>query len=204
MSSRIAFVSAALALLWVLFLTVFGGAQFPGYSHAAQFISELGARQAPHEQLVRWAGFLPAGVLLLVFCAAARAALPRSMLTTLGLLGLAVYGLGYVAAAFFPCDPGCRPAQPSPAQMVHNLAGLAGYGLAPLSLAALAWQARRWQGGGYLTVTGFTAAGLCVLGLLSLSPESPYVGWSQRLIEGSVLLWVCLCGWYVRGLEIAS
>jgi Protein of unknown function (DUF998) len=198
MTSRIAFVSAVLALLWVLFLTLLGGAQFPGYSHAAQFISELGARQAPHEQLVRWAGFLPAGMMVLVFCAAAWAALPRSTLTTLGLLGLAVYAVGYVAAAFFPCDPGCRPAQPSIAQMVHNLAGLAGYVLAPLSLAALAWQARRWQGGSFLTVTGFAAAGLCVLGLLSLSPASPYVGWSQRLIEGSVLLWVCLCGWYLR------
>jgi Protein of unknown function (DUF998) len=84
MTSRIAFFSAVLALLWVLFLTLLGGAQFSGYSHAAQFISELGAGHAPHEQLVRWAGFLPAGSLLLVFCAAAWAALPRSTLATLG------------------------------------------------------------------------------------------------------------------------
>jgi Protein of unknown function (DUF998) len=197
MSSRIALVCATLGVLFALLLALLGGAYFPGYSHAAQFISELGARQAPHEQLVRWVGFLPAGVLILGFSAAAFFALPRSALTTFGLLGVAVYAGGYVAAAFFPCDPGCRPSQPSISQLIHNLAGLAGYVLAPLFLAALASSARRWPGGGYLVVAGFVAAGLSLLGMLSLSPNSPYVGWSQRLIEASVLLWVLLCAWYL-------
>lgn len=143
-------------------------------------------------------GFLPAGVVVLLFCVAAFAALPRSALTTVGLLGVATYAVGYVAAAFFPCDPGCRPVEPSLSQLVHNIAGLAGYLLAPLSLAVLAWSARRWPAGRYMVVAGFIAAVLSLLGLLSLSPKSPYVGWSQRLIEASVLLWVLMCGWYLR------
>lgn len=198
MTSRLASAGAVLAPLFVLALTLLGGASFPGYSHSSQFISELGAREAPHEQFVRWLGFLPAGIALLLFCAAALASLPRSALTTLGLWGLAIYAMGYVAAAIFPCDPGCRPVQPSPSQLIHNVAGLAGYALAPLFLAALARSARRWPAGAHLGVAGFIAAALSLLGLLALSPESPYAGWSQRLIEASVLLWVLMCGWYLR------
>jgi hypothetical protein len=198
-TSRIALVSAVLGLLCALMLAVLGGAYFPGYSHSAQFISELGARGAPHEQFVRWFGFLPAGISILLFTAAAFVALPRSTLTTVGLLGVAIYAAGYVAAAFFPCDPGCRPVQPSLSQVIHNVAGLAGYVLAPAFLVALAWSARRWPAGGLLVAVGFIAAALSLLGLLSLSPKSPYVGWSQRLIEASVLLWVLMCGWYLRG-----
>jgi hypothetical protein len=187
-----------MALLFVVALTLFGGAFYPDYSHLSQFISELGARQAPHEQVVRWIGFLPAGVLVLVFAVVAFKALPRSALTTFGLLGIAAYALGYVVAAFYPCDPGCRPAEPSTSQVIHNIAGLVGYLFAPLSLAALARSARHWPGGGHLAAAGFVTATLALLGLLSLSPEYPYVGLSQRILELSVLVWIVMCGRYIK------
>jgi hypothetical protein len=76
MAFRIPFVSASVALFFVVVLTLLGGAFFPDYSHLSQFISELGARQAPYEQLVRWIGFLPTGVLVLVFAFVAFKALP--------------------------------------------------------------------------------------------------------------------------------
>lgn len=194
---RTPFISASIALFFVVALTLLGGAYYPDYSHLSQFISELGARQAPHEQFVRWAGFLPAGVSALVFVIVAFKALPRSALTTLGLLGIAVYAVGYVAAAFYPCDPGCRPTEPSTSQVIHNIVGLTGYLLAPLSLAALAWSARHWPDGGSLAAAGFVAAILALLGLLLLSPESRYVGVSQRILELSVLVWIVMCGWYI-------
>lgn len=198
MPTRTPLVSASIALLFVVVLTLLGGAFYPDYSHSSQFISELGARQAPHEQLVRWGGFLPAGVFMLVFVLAAFKVLPRSVPSTLGLSGIAVYALGYVAAAFYPCDPGCRPAAPSISQLIHNIVGLAGYLLAPLSLAALAWSARRWPGGRSLAAAGFVAATSALLGLMTmLSPEFSYVGLSQRLLELSVLVWIVMCGWYM-------
>lgn len=197
MAFRIPFVSASVALFFVVVLTLLGGAFYPDYSHLSQFISELGARQAPYEQLVRWIGFLPTGVLVLVFAFVAFKALPRSALTTFGFLGIAAYALGYVAAAFYPCDPGCRPADPSMSQLIHNIFGLVGYLFAPPSLAALAWSARHWPGGGRLAAAGFVAATLALLGLLLLSPEYPYVGLSQRILELSVLVWIVMCGRYI-------
>lgn len=181
----------------VLLLTVLGGALTPGYSHVAQYISELGARGAPLEWPVRFAGFLPAGLLMLAFCVHAWRTLPRSWRVTLCLLGLALYALGYLVAVVFPCDLGCRPAEPSLSQLIHNFAGLLGYLFAPLLLLAMAREARRWKGAQRLVLPGYFAALLAFVGLLTLTPESPWAGLSQRAIEAAVLSWFSLLGVYL-------
>ncbi len=179
-------------------MTLLGGIATPGYSHASQFISELGASQSAFEYTVRFMGFLPAGVALLVFCWSARGALPRSRLTTSAFVALAVYALGYVAASMFPCDLGCRPQNPSTSQVIHNAVGGLGYLVAPIFLLVFAFRSRSWPASASLPTLGFIAAAISLLGLLSLSPSSPYVGVSQRAIEASVLGWVVACGWYVH------
>jgi Protein of unknown function (DUF998) len=196
--ARLAFVFALLTLVCVVLFTILGALGFPGYSHTAQFMSELGARGAPHEKLIRFAGFLPAGVFMILFVIGAFESLPRSALTTLGLIGIALYAMGYIVAVFFPCDFGCRPAQPSASQAIHNLFGLIGYVLAPLALVALGWSARNWPDAGYLSWSAYIAAAVALVGMITLSPKSPYVGLSQRLIESAVLIWVVMCAWYVR------
>jgi hypothetical protein len=196
--SHYALPSALLGTTCVLLLTVLGGLGYPDYSHVSQFISELGASGAPHEHLVRFAGFLPAGLLLCFFAWTAFKALPRSGPLTFGLLGLVVYAAGYIVAAFFPCDLGCRPATPSLSQIIHNIGGLVGYALAPLALGALALAAHKWPGGKHLSVLAIVAAVLVWGGVASLLPKSPLVGLSQRVIETAVLSWVVLCGLYIQ------
>lgn len=196
MSGLCAFTGLASFVVLIL-LVVVAGALTPGYSHVSQFISELGARDAPHEWGVRLAGFLPAGVLLLAFCGFALAALPRSTAATLGFVGLAFYAAGYLVAVAFPCDPGCRPENPSLSQLIHNGGGMLGYLLAPVFLLLLARAAGSWPGGNKLAMAGYAAAGLALLGLISLSPASPVAGLSQRLLELAVLGWVALCSMYV-------
>lgn len=198
MPHRLALPSALMGTTFIVLLTGLGGLGFPNYSHLSQFISELGASGAPHESWIRFAGFLPAGLLLWLFAWTAFKALPRSRLSTFGWLGVAAYATGYVAAAFFPCDFGCRPQNPSRAQVIHNFVGLVGYMMAPLAIGALASAARHWPGAHRLPVLGSIAATLSLAGLLTLSPGSPLVGLSQRVIEGSVLLWVLACALYVH------
>lgn len=190
MTNRLALITGLLGALAVVLLTVIGGACFPNYSHASQFISELGADGAPHARLINFGGFLPAGVLITAFAFFAWRSLPRSGGTTFGMFGLALFALGYLVAVAFPCEPGCRPAEPTLSQAIHNLFGLAGYLFAPASLFALGWQARRWPRATHLSVLGFIGAGVALLGLLFLSPEFRYVGVAQRSLEGSVLLWI--------------
>jgi hypothetical protein len=181
----------------MVFMVLIAGSLTPEYSHVSQYISELGAQGAPHEWSVRFFGFLPAGVLLLGFCFFAYRALPRSRITALGLLGLGVFAAGYLVAAAFPCDPGCRPRIPSTSQIVHNAGGFIGYLLAPAFVLALARAAHSWPQAKWLARVGYGAAGLALIGMLSLSPSSPAAGLSQRLLEASVLGWTALCGVYL-------
>lgn len=195
--NKLVMLTACGGVLSIVLLTIIGGATFPGYSHASQFISELGAHGAPHAQLVNFGGFLPAGVLVCAFAVLAWKALPRSAGTAIGLVGIALFGFGYLVAVFFPCDAGCRPAAPSSSQLIHNTLGLAGYLSAPVALAILGWQARSWPGGKLLSVLGFVGALTAFIGLSLLSPEFAYVGIAQRLLELSVLTWIVACGLYV-------
>lgn len=198
MTNRLALLTALLGTLAVFLLTVLGGVNFPNYSHASQFISELGASGAPNARIINMAGFLPAGLLITAFTFFAWRSLPRSKATTLGMLGLALFAVGYIAAAFFPCAPGCRPAGPSLSQAMHNILGLAGYVTAPLSLFVLGWEARKWPNAAYLSALGFIGSVLALLSLLSLSPDFSYVGVAQRVLETSVLGWVVACAIYLN------
>ena len=204
MIRQLAFATAIASALSVALMALLGGMATPGYSHVSQYISELGASQSANEYPVRFIGFLPAGISLLGFCWLAHGALPRSRLTTAAIAALAIYALGYVAAAFFPCDLGCRPQSPSTSQVVHNLIGGLGYLVAPAFLLAFAVRSRNWPASAALPALGFIAAVLSLLGLLSISPSSPYVGLSQRAIEVSVLSWVIACGWYIRARALVA
>ncbi|SEU29505.1 Protein of unknown function [Stigmatella erecta] len=184
--------------LAVLLLTVLGGAAFPDYSHLSQFISELGAREAPHGELISYGGFLPAGILICAFSFLAARVLPRSGMTWLGLVGIAWYAVGYVVSAFFRCDPGCRPAEPSFSQQVHNLVGVTGYFTGPVGLIVLGLRARSWSGARHLSALGVGCGGISLVALLLLSPSFPYVGAAQRVLEACVLLWIVVCAFYLK------
>jgi hypothetical protein len=197
-------IAGVLGALWVLALTLIGGASFPDYNHGGQFISELGATGAPHGWKVSWFGFLPAGILVCAFSLFAWIAAPRSVPSTLGFVGIFLFAIGYVGAAFFPCDFGCRPQTPSFSQTMHELIGLAGYLLAPVTLLLLALAARSWPNAGWLAVLGFVTAVAALGGLVMLDPDFALVGAAQRLLEASVLGWIVACAAYLGQSKTAA
>ncbi|MBL8530757.1 MAG: DUF998 domain-containing protein [Hyphomonadaceae bacterium] len=194
---KLAMICAVVGGVWWLVLVAAGGLVFPGYDHLGQYISELGATGAPNAALVNFAGFLPLGILFCTFAIAAYIAAPHSRLAMLGFVGLFFFAVGYVGAAFYPCDYGCRPAEPSESQNMHLLLGLAGYLLAPITLLCLGLAARSWPGGGRLALWALVAAPVAAAGLLTMDPASPYVGVSQRVLEVSVVSWCVACGLYL-------
>lgn len=198
MTKRLAVIAGILGPLTVVLLTVLGGANFPNYSHASQYISELGSVDAPHGRVISLAGFLPAGIFTSAFAFFAWRSLPRSSSATLGLLGLIFFALGYLVATFFPCEGDCRSAHPGLSQAIHNLFGLAGYLIAPMSLWTLGWAARHWPQASHLSALGFVGGTTALLGLMFLSPDFRYVGVAQRILEGSVLSWMVVCALYLQ------
>lgn len=188
MIRTLAFWTATIGAGLLVIMTLAGGAAWPGHSHVTQYISELGATGTPHGRLVSLGGFLPIGVLLITFAVLGALIPPRGVLRTLGFVGIALFALGYLGAAFFPCDFGCRPETPSPSQVMHLAFGLAGYILAPLSLTALAIASRKWPGQGWLFPLGLVCA--LVAGIAFFSMVDPLAGLFQRVLEASVLLWI--------------
>lgn len=52
MKNKVVLFSAILGTQLIFLITVLGGANFPNYSHASQFISELGAFGAPNARML--------------------------------------------------------------------------------------------------------------------------------------------------------
>lgn len=197
-ANKAAYLTGLSGALVVVLLTLVGGAAFPSYSHTRQYISELGAHGAPHGGWVTFAGFLPAGVLLMLFAGAAAKALPRSNWTTLALWGVGLYAYGYVNSVPFRCDFGCRPEHPSLSQVLHNLGGLMGYLAGPPGLLLIGFQARRWPASGWVQGVAYGGGTVSLLALSGLDPNFPRVGLAQRLIEGGMLAGIVAIALYLR------
>jgi hypothetical protein len=93
--------AAALALL----VSVIGGAMTPGHSHAAGYISELGARGAPYGEVVSIIGFLPIGLASLIALVASTRLEANRKLQASALWMLTV-PVACIVAAFARCAPG--------------------------------------------------------------------------------------------------
>lgn len=198
MSGKLAMTTGLLGVAWLVAMVVIGGASWEGYDHVAQYISELGANGAPYGWHVSWLGFFPIGILICAFAVFAWMATPRSVLATLGFVGVFLFSIGYIGSAFFRCDFGCRPDNPSLSQVMHELVGLSGYLFAPLTLLFLGLAARRWPGAMWLSVLSFIAAAGALIGLGGIAdPTAPDVGLYQRVLEASMLSWVAACALYL-------
>lgn len=198
MIRTIAFWSAVIGYGLLLIMTVAGGAAWPGYSHVSQFISELGATGAPHGRLVSLGGFLPVGIFITLFAVLAAFVSPRGGLRFAGFALLVLFALGYVAAAFYPCDFGCRSVTPSASQMLHNLAGLGGYLGAPIGLILLGVSARGWPVGKLLSPLAFICAAVSFVAFVVMLGEPPIGGLVQRVLEGAVAVWMLACAFTLR------
>ena len=172
------------------------GALTPGYSHVSQYISELGAIDARYGGLVSLGTFLPAGVLLVLTCLALMTRVPPTRTARLGLAMVALIGVSWIVAGFAPCDAGC-PAEGSPRQGIHNLAGALGClggGAGFLMLAA----ALRAAGAPAMRV-GWTAATgvMLVAGLFVMAaPDLATVrGALQRVMEWTASAWILAAAW---------
>jgi hypothetical protein len=120
----------------------------------------------------------------------------------LGFAGIGIfYGLATVIVSLFPCDAGCGNefASPSLSQLIHNLSGLLTYMIVPLSLILLGIAARRWANGRSISILAFVCGIIAILfvGVLSPALHSPFAGLFQRIIEGSILLWILACAIYL-------
>ncbi|MBC7932222.1 MAG: DUF998 domain-containing protein [Rubrivivax sp.] len=190
-------------LLWASAI-ILCGSLTPGYSHAAQYVSELGARGSSTELLIRYSGFVPTGLMHMAFAASLYVAFRGNKLASVAAALLALNGLGRVGAGLFPCEPGCSVPRVLLSQKLHSAAS--GVGFFALIGAAILWGIALRRGGRLKGLRLYSIAsgllGLVFLLLMSWSDElRAATGLYERLSSGVLSTWVFVMAarlWYLR------
>ncbi|WP_396170080.1 DUF998 domain-containing protein [Flavobacterium sp.] len=195
------FWTGILSVLLFVITTIIAGFFNPNYSHLSQFISELYAVDAPNADVIRYFGYLPSGILIIIFSFLAQKMIPKSSSKLIGFLGIMVgYGFGTIICAIYNCDVGCNPKfiDPSLSQIIHNLMGMVTYLIVPFSILLIAIDSRKWKNSKQYTLISFIifAISFTFVVVLNLNLDSPYKGLIQRIIEGSMLFWITNSAFY--------
>jgi hypothetical membrane protein len=98
------------APIFFLILIAFLGFLFPDYNHLSQYISELGAVEAPHAIILNAIGFPILGLSVLTFSICLYFILNQEKNTFIkktGSMLIGISGIAFILIGFFPCDPNC-------------------------------------------------------------------------------------------------
>ena len=190
-------------VLWASVIILCGSLR-PGYNHLTQYISELGERGSSTELLMRYAGFVPTGLMHMTFAASLYAAFRGYRLSSVAAALLAINGMGRVVAGLFPCEAGCAVPRVLLSQKLHSLA--AGVSFLALIGASILWGIilRRHRSLRGLSVysIGTGLLGLAFLLLMSWSADlRAGTGLYERLSSGVLSLWVLVFAvrlWYLK------
>jgi hypothetical membrane protein len=162
----------------------------PGYSHVAQYMSELGAVDAPHAVLMNVFGFMVFGCLLMLFSGALDQGIADGPGWKIGPVLIFTSGLAFVLVGFFSCDPGCHNV--SFTGLMHgNMAFIAQFALigAPLFLLFRLEEDDRWRR--YVLFSLVVVILGAMVGILfRLAVFDEWVGVMQRVSFGVLFLWV--------------
>jgi hypothetical protein len=191
---RVAFGLVVVGELIQLGAVLAGGAVYPGYDHARQYISELGATGAVTGPAVSWWGFVPSGLFIAAFCLIAAWLVRRSALAVVACLMLAWYGLSLSAAGVWPCAFECARSEVTFDAMMHDLLGGTGYltGVLGLALAGLSLRTfeARWLG-----PLGLVCAAVAGIGFGAMIADVALGGLFQRMLEIAMAVFLLAFGW---------
>jgi hypothetical membrane protein len=178
-------------LLWAAAI-VSCGVLRPGFSHFAQYISELGERGSATELLMRYGAFVPTGLMHLAFAAALATTFKNSRLGVLAAMLLGLNGLARIAAGYYPCEVGCGETG-SLDQRMHSLS--AGIGFIALVVSTILWSLVFGRSSKLRNLAAYSAIsgvlGLAFLLLMLWSAEHGTArGLFERLSSGVLSLWI--------------
>jgi hypothetical membrane protein len=166
------------------------------YSHIHHFISELGATGTLNAELMNWAGFIPAGAMIVLFGVSLTQLLPKGILTRTGSVLILLFGIGMVVVGFFSCDPGC-PREGSMENNLHDQISGPAFMCGILGILILGISFRRlhfWREFWLLSVVSALISVGFLLGLISSLEAYSYTGLWQRLLLLTIFLWIVMVG----------
>jgi hypothetical membrane protein len=191
--SKIGILCGILApILWASAI-IFCGQLRPQYSHLTQYISELGERGSSTEFIIRYAGFVPTGLMHLAFAAFLYVAFKGSRLASIAAILLAINGVARIGAGIFPCEAGCAGPRILLSQKLHSL--FSGVGFFALIGSSILWGIllKRYRRLSHLSVYSIASgiSGFISLLLMLWNAElKTGTGLYERLSTGVLSLWV--------------
>ncbi len=172
---------------------------FPGYSHPAGYISELGAAGSPTARIMNLGGNMVFGVSILLFSLSSLRTFPGINHVRVARFFLFISGLFIIVLGVYTCDEGCAMTDMSLDARIHNLAALIAFSSAAfcqliMGAAATSREPRDIYFHYSLTI-GFISVVVYIIIILA-GAESPYRGLFQKLFVLNYCLWLVLSGRY--------
>lgn len=174
----------------------------PGYSHATDVISELGATGTPYAALMNYVGFVPAGLMIAAFGVALSRAVSRQRFSSIAAGLVTIFGWGMAASGIFSCDAGCPQGEGSLENRIHAA-------IAPpifaCFIAGVAMLGERFRSmpppfgrlATYSIVTSALALSFMIALVLSLESRT-FSGIWQRLMIASLFVWCAVVSVFIR------
>ncbi len=192
-SSRILSLCGLLgAVVYPVFIFI-ATSQLPGYSHTAEYISNLGAVGQP-SALIMNIGFIVTGILIMLFGFSTLQPFQKDWKGLVGGIFIMIEGLAQILSGIFSCDPGCSATQPTMAESIHNMVGPLAFILIILATIFWAFRFRKQTNWNkfwiYTLLTGIAA--FILFGIFGMSVGTPMVGVWQRLLRTTLYVWVAL------------
>lgn len=161
----------------------------PGYSHVAQFISELGF--GPNA-IVQNANFVLTGLLIIAFAYGLPRGISEGTRSRKGPALVAAFGVGLIGAGIFPGDPASLSIQA--AHSIFATVALVAGAAAPLAMAGRLRKDPIWHG----YSTGSSVLGIAALillfvlygGVFGTGSLAPWKGAIQRPLFAIQFLWI--------------
>jgi len=184
--------SGITAPLLMLSLWTIASLMRPGYDQLTQYGSELGTGD---NSIIMNINFLITGILIVSFSLGLLTSIRTGFWSSTGSIFVGLFGIGEIATAAFPCDPGCPLTNPqSLSQLVHNgIAAVAftAIAVAPLQVSVRLKRDKLWRNyRAYSLGTGFATLGLFITFSIAALYSLLYVGLLQRLFLAIPFLWI--------------
>lgn len=174
----------------------------PEYSHLRDYISELGARDAPSAVLMNLIGTVLVGVLLCLFSLALYRGSVPGFLATAGAVLLALGGLAFILVGLFPCDPGCSLAAPSASMRVHVVAGTLAMSAQTLAPMALGLRIVSGTGDRRYAAISLACGAIAIMALIVLLGQGEsltFPGLFQKIFQVAADVWVLVSAIHLLG-----
>jgi hypothetical membrane protein len=189
-------ISGVIAPILISIVLIVIGFFHPNYNHFTQYMSELGAIEAPYGLILNTIGFPLLGMLIIFFAFALDIVIEkgRSYWDILGPILLVISGVSFIFVSIFPCDPGCKTI--SIIGVFHGImAFIALFSLvfSPLFMNYRLSHDNKWCNYDYFSLGVFIFA-FIISFIYYLNIFEDFVGLFQRLSFGVPLFWVEIIG----------